>query len=496
MTIQCMLKNGRKKEYKVKSDASLEVTEGRYSLLLTNIPQDKNYTLKINDEHYDILDDTTYSIVINLINNIGYFKYEILDNKEKVIFKFQLFNKTYKLAKKEFYKMINFVANNNIWNNKQFVYYDRKKLPHKIIDPLFIFNWISNHFNIIEKLILKIDQKNNKNKITKYRKNFSNSNRYNKRKTMNHLRNNTELLMEDLANKGIIKVGDKTFNPQAVIKEKSISNVKTNEHLQILELLLKIYDFLNNTNKYFSHSRYENIRAKCKDKVKFHQWIKRLHYLKNNTFLKNISMLDIKHITRHPISQLQMSDSNYGEIYKLYKDFINDYYQLITENNNNFYQHIKNIDKVYESFCCYLLADILELEFIQNNFLVSGKAFENSDIALYYQSKPATMNEWALSDRPDIILKHKNGNIIILDSKFKIKNGNVKGEDIQKLQAYLNNYFQTIGGILYPGVDLSSTLDSINNIYQIHHIPIYPWSNDKYIKLKNRIKNEIYNSLT
>ncbi|WP_248624890.1 McrC family protein [Natroniella acetigena] len=495
MNIKCILRNENKTEYKIESKDNVEVKEGRYSLLFTNIPIKEKCKLKINNEYYDILNNSSYSLSIDLINNIGYFKYEILDDKNNSLFTFQLFSKTSKLAKRDFYRMLDFVANNNFWNDKQFVYYDKTNITHKIIDPLFLFNWINTHFAYIEELILKINKKANKDKTTKYKRSFSNSNKYNKKRTINHLRNNPELLIEDTFGNGIIKVGNKTFNPQTTIEEKIINNIKINEHLQILELLLSIYNFLNDFKDIFSHSRYNSIREQCKEKILKNKWMKRLKYLKNNTFLNNISVLDLKHIKRHPISQLQISNHMYGEIYKLYKDFINDYYEFIEGKNQNFSQHIKNIDKIYESFCCYLLADILELKFIKENFLISGKAFKNDKITLYYQSKPTSMEGWALNDTPDIILKHTNGNVIILDSKFKIRNGNVKGEDVQKLQAYLNNYFQNIGGILYPGKNLDSTIDKINNLYQVHHIPIYPWNKVNYLRLKKEIRKKIYNSL-
>lgn len=491
MDIKCTLKKDNEEYLLNNNQENQEVPENRYSLLLTELPEDKNLMLKINDNYYDTLKTSAYSTLVDLINNVGYHKIEILDETNNIVFKTSFFTGTYKLSEKAFNRMLNFVANNSLWKGRQFVYYDKNNIMHKIIDPLFLFNWIDKHFDMIEGLILKIDQNPNKDTLIHYKKSFINSNKYNKKKTISYLQNNPHLFFED--NNGIVHINNKRFNPQATIKEKTIHNIKINEHLQILEFLLKIYHFLINFDKNFSNIRYKEIRQDCKNKMEQSKWLQRIYNLRNNTFLKDISVLDTKYIERFPMSKLQYSNSYYGELYRLYINYLTNYYDFINEYNENFYQHVKNIDKIYESFCCYILADILNLSPVNKDFLVSGKAFRNNNFELYYQSKPSTLKGWALSDTPDIILKYKDGKVLILDSKFKINKGSVKGEDIQKLQAYLNNYFQNIGLILYPGKEIGYIKDKVNYLYKIYQIPILPWKQRTYKRMKNKIRNEIYN---
>ncbi|MFW6015673.1 MAG: hypothetical protein ACOCRK_04490 [bacterium] len=242
------------------------------------------------------------------------------------------------------------------------------------------------------------------------------------------------------------------------------------------------------------HSRYNQVREQCQNTIKDSRWFKRLYNIRNKTFLKDINIIDVKYLDRFPRSRLQYTDSNYKIIYEIYVNYLTNYYNFVNEFNNRFYQHIKNIDKIYEAFCAYTLADILELQ-SKHKYLITGKAFKNDDIELYYQSKPSSMKGWALSDTPDVVIKHKNGKILILDSKFKIRNKKVKGEDVQKLQAYLNNYFQNMGGILFPGEELDSIRDEICNNYTIYQIPIYPFEEEKYNVIKQKIKRLVYNCL-
>ena len=469
-------------------DDKTEIPEGRYSLLISNLDNKQEYEIWINDEYFDTIKDSAYSTNIDFINKIGYFKYDIVDSNKDIIRSFKIYNSTYKLSKDFFFRMIDYVADNIFWKGNQFVYFDQEENMNTIVDPIFIYNWIDKNIYSIKDLILKINSNYNKDLIINNKKTFRNTNKYNKRKTISYLRNNTNLLVEDM--NGIIQANGKKFNPQSLIYNEETHNIKTNEHLQIGELIIKMYIFIDE-NKESILKRFKDNVDEQKIKNNLETWIKELVFLKNNTFLSDISSLDIMFVKRYPKSQIQISDLNYGKIYELYKSFITDYYNFIDNSDEKTYQHIKNIDKIYEAFCCYQLADILELEISRTNMLTKGIAFRNKDFKLYYQTKPSSLKGWALNDTPDIIIKQKDGKVLILDSKFKVNDGEVKGEDIQKLQAYMNNYFVNVGGILYPGEKISSKVDELRNIYEIVSIPLYPWDKDKYETIKIRIREKI-----
>ncbi|MDN3015801.1 hypothetical protein PH210_06220 [Paenibacillus sp. BSR1-1] len=493
MEIQCLLTNSN---YSLILDNNEEkvVPETRYSLSILGLLKQESYNLYINDQFILKISNGYYSTLVDLINNIGYHKLNITNNDNKIIFQTFFYTNSYKMEVEDFYKMIQFVQKEIFWINNQFIYYDHENRQHEIVEPLFIFNWIDKHFDIIEKLVLKINHLNFQLRDTENFKTFMNTSRYDKPKTITFLRNNQHFLSESNSQSGLLQVNDRYFQPQTVIGKKVVTHYKLNEHKQIYELVLLIYRFLSTLKETLKKERYDSIRQECFKKIENNRFIKRLMYLKNNTFLKDFSTKDLLYINRYPKSKLQLNYPAYGGLYDLYSSFINNYYQVITMKNDTFYQHIKNIDKIYEAFCCYVLADILDLAATDTSkMLISGLAFQNETVKFYYQGKPNDMIGWAVSDVPDIIIRNNNGKTILLDCKFKMKDRTtVKGEDIQKIQAYLNNYHLGIGGITYPGTEYYLTIDEVMEKYILIHLPIYPITSEIYKPFKARIKRDFY----
>jgi hypothetical protein len=477
---------------------SVMVSESRYSLSIVGLRKDETYHLSINDQFVTTVSNGFYSTIIDLINHFGYNKVNITDKDNKSLFQCIFFTHSYKLDTEDFYRMIQFVQKELFGINNQFIYFDHENRVHEIVDPLFIFNWIDKHFDIIEKLVMKINHLNLHLRKTLNLKTFMNTHHYDKQSTISFLRNNQHYVFETDSRSGIIHVDHRHFQPQAMIRNKKITDYKLEEHKQIFELILLMYRFLTSLNETLKKERYDSIRQECFSRIERNKYIPRLAFMKNNTFLKEFSNRDLLFINRYPKSSLQLTNSSYGEMYNLYQSFISNYFQVISMENDSFYQHIKNIDKIYEAFCCYVLADMLELAPVANNSAIdSGLAFHNESLHLYYQAKPKEMKGWCLSDTPDIIIQNRMGKTILLDCKFKMKDKHsIKGEDVQKIQAYLNNYHKNLGGVLYPGNEYSMKMDEIQGQFIMLHIPIYPFESHLYAYFKTRIKNDIYLLLT
>ena len=494
MNIECIFSN-EQRTLALKNNESIEIPEGRYSLVLTGLIAANNYRMVINNKTIATLSGQSfYSTIVDTINHIGYGKLELFCQETK-LFQGIFYTSTFKATKEEFYQMLDFVAANILWKDSQFIYYDKHQIRHRIVDPLFVFNWIANNFDFLEQLVTLIHRAAVKNSYQINKKSFVNTH-YHKQKTLSYLRNNPDMISPATPGQGILETPWGSFNPQLVIAREAVYDYELNEHLQILELLNSVYQFLLSFDNIFRGNRYDALREKCKQEIQTKRWMNRITFLKNNTFLQHLSMSNIQHVRRHPLSPLQQTNHQYGQMYALYTNYISNHFDFLDQENSSFYQHIKNIDKIYEAFCCYLLAEILELKSEQNGLLATGIPFKNQRLKLYYQSKPSNLKGWAVADTPDIILKHANGRVIILDSKFKINQRDVKGEDIQKLQGYLNNYHETIGAVLYPGDSFSCIEDNLRHLYKILQIPIFPWlDGEKYQAIKKQVSTEIYKCL-
>lgn len=473
----------------------VEVEEGIYTLMIADNDGDEIYSLYKNNEFHDNIDSSVYVTNINLINKIGYSKFEILNSKKDSLIKFIIHTNTYKLKKESFIKMLNFISENALDSHGQFIYYNRLGNACNIVTPIFMYNWINQNIEQIIDMILKINNDYMKNIEIINRKVFYNTGNYNNAKTHIFLKNNPCFMVEN--KEGIITHGEKRYLPQVLINNYTYENIELNENLYILELILYIYNFCDSYSKKDKISAFKKIETKL-IKTNLNDWKLKLSYVRNNTFLSQIPIQSLKNIKRYLDKEFSPNRLEYKKLYDLYIDFISIHYSLV-EHDDTYIQHISNIDKIYESFCCYILADILNLKKVNGDYLNKGLAFKNESLELYYQAKPSCMKGWAIDDIPDIVLLNRkvDNSIVILDSKFKLKkNENVKTEDIQKIQSYLNNYSINVGGVLYPGDRINSITDNVNNFFEIVSIPIYPWDNDIYNEKKEEISLKLNKLIT
>lgn len=466
------------------SNEKIEINEGIYSFLITDTIEE-SFDLYINNDFYDSICVFPYITSINFINKLGYYEFKIVNKNNDIVYKFIIYTNTYKLQKDSFIDMLNFIEENALCSHGQFIYYNRNNEKCNIVTPVFVYNWINQNIDDIIYLIFRINSNYMKNIKTSSSKIFFNSSNYNNTKTLSFLKNNPNFMTEH--SNGLITCGEKKYLPQALIKDYSEHDPILNNNIQILELITNIYNFCN---KYLYDFKIKNSKDIKNNLV---NWMSKISYIRNNTFLSQIPIQYLKNVKRYSNKENNFYGIEYNKLYNLYSDFLSIIYNL-SLNEENYHQHIRNVDKIYESFCCYILADILNLKKVNDNILNNGLLFKNDSLKLFYQSKPSFMRGWAINDIPDIVLldMKMNNPILILDSKFKIKkNSDIKTEDIQKMQAYLNNYSVKIGGILYPGDTIISIIDEINNIYEITGIPIYPWDSDLYKLKKNEIRLKI-----
>lgn len=470
------------------------VKESRYSLTLIGFPKDKSLKLYINNEETGELIDGFISCIVDLINKIGYQKIQI-KNSNEVLFETVFFVETHKLTEKNFYEMIDFVSEEILWSRNQFFYYNKNFESIKIVSPLFFFNWIKNYFDTIEKLIFEIDKLDYFTYLNESKLSQDSSKRINKKESITYLHNNPHLVNEVSERYSFLEVDNKFYTFEKLVINNQVRNYHLTEHLQMFELIIYIYDLLSNVDSIFANYMHKNSIEEVKELIESNQYIARLGRIKQQTFLRTFNFSDLTHLNRYVKTTKQHSNKLYHEMYIIYQDFLNNYYDFNQNLNTDNIQHLKNIDKIYESFCCYMLADILKLLPVDSARVIQiGKTFKNSNYALYYQSKPRYLKGWAVSDIPDIILEDVvNKKCIIMDCKFK-KNEKeeVKGEDIQKMQAYLNNYHQRSGGILYPGNKLTEPIkDKIKGEYRIIRIPLFPMNKIDYQQKSKEILSMI-----
>jgi hypothetical protein len=468
---------------------TLTIPEGRYSFLLSGLDRSKTYDVRLLNHHYVVKNKSAFHTLIDTINHIGYINITVTDGVNEVTF--IIYSTTYKVNKEHLYQMVNFLGQSILSANNQFIYYDKKTEAKQVIyHPLFLYNWIDNHLEEIERIIFKIN-------ATPYQSLDYKAERvrpigeYNKQKSLSFLRNDRSRLIS--SENGILSNSLGSFYVNEVIRATKIASFETNEHLQIVELIYAMNMFIEGfaqlASDFISKQQLKKLLLSIEEK----QWSKRLLFLKHETFLKHINTNRIKYVKRFPISPIQRSNNWYRRMYQIYSDFITNFFIFSDQNKiNNQIQSIMNMDDIYEAFCCYTIADILDLK--DGELIPYGLSFYNDEIEMFYQSKPDELQGWGVDDIPDIVLKRRNGKILLSDCKFKITEttGDVKGVDIQKVQGYMNNYNQRTAAIFYPSAD-TKIITVNDDLYgnRLLKIPIFPLDKNEYTNYKKDVAKAI-----
>lgn len=298
---------------------------------------------------------------------------------------------------------------------------------------------------------------------------------------------NPQLLSESPT--GAIGVNAKSYMPELIVTDAIRYDVHSQEHVQILDLLMRVNKDLNNLAIMFSDAtraeHYKNELLNCM------AWQKQLTFRRYNTFLRDLNVRETRTVNKFPMTTLQSSNKNYNSIYKMYLEYLSKDIEIVKGKDiQKLYQHLRDIQKIYEIFSAYILADCFGLELIGNSVEdrdTLNRSFTNEfsenrvggRIDLYYQIVPKHfIKSWfEIEERPDFTLHFRDSDqIAMFEVRYKKSDKGANKRDKEVLSLLMNNFNINTTGIIYPGNKFGLTeYDAIHGKnYKIMEIPIHP----------------------
>lgn len=329
---------------------------------------------------------------------------------------------------------------------------------------------------------------------------------------MDSISNNSNLIevKEDIA---IINIGNKYFIPHEINEiqyEESIDTIENQFFKFFIEYIASLINFLiNNIDD-----------GVAKDKL--NEYKNEVNYFLSHKFFNEISSL--KYIPLN--SQILHKKEGYNDILDFYLLFNFGFKFSWNDLTENFESYQKQLHKIYEYWCYFMLIEILEDitdskvsydSFINDNhwsFTIcngSSLKFNYKDIyeieLLYnkfFSEDDKKYFSYSVDFRPDFtILFCVNNEIkfVHFDAKYKVSikevNKKFKNEDIKSMHAYRDAIKGTIGSyILYPGNIQQVEYNNINKRgYGVGAFPLNPNNNFEKNNLFNFIKEILENEL-
>jgi hypothetical protein len=147
-------------------------------------------------------------------------------------------------------------------------------------------------------------------------------------------------------------------------------------------------------------------------------------------------------------------------------------------------KHIASADRIYQAWCCYLVAHALGLQQTQWGLRASdGLAFKSTEWELY-SDKSNILRSWRADTsrpddyRPDILLRRRSdpSRVIIIDAKYAAADlTEAPGDRLKDVQAYMNSFGLTNVAIMHPGEGISLNIRKAsaygNTIAEIGVVP-------------------------
>lgn len=455
-----------------------------------DIDSTKNYKLIHNgiEEDLKIIGDDTLNGVIQTTGQIGYHTFNLQeDGRELFPLPKEILTKVGKVILGDFWAMIEQIFSEIVTTTGTFVYVDKFGRRHFIKNALFSYNWIKARIDATEKNILTIDRTMKKCKIYRYRKSFSASN-ININKTRKLLRGNPSLLVEH--DDGII-INNNSYLPNQVLSEKRKTQYKTQENLQIFDLLKGMYNNVRILLELFSSKNASTDGGAFEREINIClQWEGKLQYLRNNTFLSNLDTRDMTALRRFPRTPLQSSNINYGNIYDIYLEYLNKDLEVSEKSVERVHSHIGNIEEIYKIYCAYLIANSFSLSPVGESIEErdeNGCSFTNrydvetstEKIDLYVgYHPPGLLRTWTTAaETPDFIIHFLDNNgMIMINARYNEENGKSTKMDRMNANALMNAYNITTTAIFYPGNEFGiAEYDYTHGMnYKMLEIPVKP----------------------
>ena len=147
-------------------------------------------------------------------------------------------------------------------------------------------------------------------------------------------------------------------------------------------------------------------------------------------------------------------------------------------------KHIASADRIYQAWCCHLIAHALGLQQTRSGLRASdGLAFKGAEWDLFYD-KSDVLQSWRAGTsrpddfRPDILLRRSAdpSRVIVIDAKYAAADlTEAPGDRLKDVQAYMNSFGLRNVAIMHPGngttLRVSEASAHGNRILEIGAVP-------------------------
>lgn len=335
-----------------------------------------------------------------------------------------------------------------------FWYLDLNRTPRRVVDPTRVLAFVKDSMSKISRHLKNIELEPASRRTSKVQvRPFGFP--IDVAATRSLLISQPALLLR--THDGPIQINGLRYEPQLVACRIPVSDLLAIENRRLVAFL-------------------KSLDLDCRSAIKNAHWLDELS--KKNAIEKTIDLRRITHRSflasvpqcempkiADPAIGLEVTHSGYRSLRQLRIE-----YQSLAGygfNDKQYRKHIASADKVYQAWCCHLIAHALGLvpmgDALRNH---SGPAFYSDDWELFYDSAQAVTSwrsETVRPDyfRPDIFLRRKKSasRVILLDAKYVSDDcSEVPGDRLKEVQAYLNGFGIRNAGVMFPGKSSSSKL--------------------------------------
>jgi len=407
---------------------------------------------------------------IDLTNQVGFHRISIHSGSESLTLDFR--TSTAKATWAEVRCMAEVCSRSYLGFRRQFVYAASDGSPRKVVIPAVQFGWFRERMPEIAKLIASIAEKpamepRNVVRPSTRARGLSGS------ATVRLLRERPSLLEGHID--GPLDVEGVTYWPNLVACRQLDNFPARVEHESLASFVRHLVQDLVDLSPEIDAIDQPSVRNNLNE-------LRRLQNLPLLAKARGRAPPKPPYMATH----IQRCDRRYGRIRQLALEYFSEI-GPVERSNDTIRANLKDVWEIYQTFVAHIIGNSLGLAYTsprmdlrdRNN---DGTSMRSASLALFFDQHPPKnlLRSWRddserpARERPDITLINLvSKKTLILDAKFRTDRDGIRaaGDDIFEIQAYLNSFGSTQGGVLYPGSEPKARWIN-SETYKIVELPI------------------------
>lgn len=268
---------------------------------------------------------------------------------------------------------------------------------------------------------------------------------------------------------GALRVGDKAFMPQRVVRRSRRSTIDTPANRRVVRLLMLVRDLADEVYLTIDERQFQ---SRCL------AWRDACRALMGLGVAQGLARASV-HVDVSGRSQVELVDRRYAYTHQTLRETLATFGWAPDATPQARYSYVQRADTIYQAYCAVLFSIALGLEQTDSVLGRRQPAFVGPDAELYFDAVPPThvLESWrSQSKRPDtsrpdvVVYKPSTKEVAVVDAKYRV-HGNAATEDSRKeVSAYMSLYGLDRIGIAYPGTGGSEVIAGLGR--EIREIPV------------------------